>query len=135
MAPGLLIDDNASCGGADQPKPKVYLLDEYHPDAVKKARKLFTLVTSADPEWSQWREDAEFLLVKGSALPAHEIQAATKLRAIGKQGVGIDKIDAEACKAAGVEIINTPGGKSHPEVDRNGEDTVLTSRSQFCCRR
>jgi phosphoglycerate dehydrogenase-like enzyme len=31
------------------------------------------------------------------------------LKAIGKQGVGIDKIDSEACLKRGIKVLNTPG--------------------------
>ena len=40
------------------------------------------------------------------------IKAATKLRIIGRAGVGLDNIDVEAAKAAGIQIWNTPGAPS-----------------------
>lgn len=50
--------------------------------------------------------------MRSSALKASDIKSATKLRAIGKQGVGIEKIDGQACAAAGIPILNTPGANA-----------------------
>lgn len=93
-------------------KPTVYLIDEYHPDAVKHCSTLFNVIGPQDPEVKNWRQNARYLLVRGSYVTAEDIAQAKNLRAIGKQGVGIDKIDAAACKAAGIKIFNTPGVNS-----------------------
>jgi phosphoglycerate dehydrogenase-like enzyme len=93
----------------DSGKPTVYLIDEYHPEAVKHCHTLFNVIGPKDPEVKNWRQNARYILVKGSVVSADDIAQAKSLRAIGKQGVGIDKIDAAACKAAGVKIFNTPG--------------------------
>ena len=34
------------------------------------------------------------------------------MRAIGKQGVGLDRVDVDACASAGIEVFNTPGVNS-----------------------
>ncbi|KAK5083810.1 hypothetical protein LTR05_006316 [Lithohypha guttulata] len=89
-------------------KPKAYLIDSYHPEAVARAQQLFDLVLPDSPECKNWKQ-AEYLLVRGSRLTADDISACRNLRAIGKQGVGVDKIDASACAASGIKILNTPG--------------------------
>lgn len=58
---------------------------------------------------------AEFdgLIVRSRTKPdAALIKAAPKLRAIGRAGVGVDNIDLEAAKAAGVAVVNTPASTS-----------------------
>jgi phosphoglycerate dehydrogenase-like enzyme len=40
------------------------------------------------------------------------VASCPNLKAVGKQGVGIDKIDADACKGRGIEIFNTPGANA-----------------------
>ncbi len=37
---------------------------------------------------------------------------APRLRVIGRAGVGVDNVDLEAATAAGVLVMNTPGGNA-----------------------
>ena len=40
------------------------------------------------------------------------LEQAPKLRAIGRAGVGVDNVDLPAATAAGVLVMNTPGGNA-----------------------
>ncbi|WP_297069858.1 hydroxyacid dehydrogenase [Thermococcus sp.] len=40
------------------------------------------------------------------------IEAAPKLKVIGRAGVGLDNIDLEAAKAGGIKVVNSPGASS-----------------------
>ena len=40
------------------------------------------------------------------------LEKAPKLRVIGRAGVGVDNVDLEAATAAGVLVMNTPGGNA-----------------------
>ena len=40
------------------------------------------------------------------------IEAAPKLRVVGRAGVGVDNVDVEAATQHGVVVMNTPGGNS-----------------------
>ncbi len=40
------------------------------------------------------------------------IAAATKLKAIGRAGVGVDNVDVEAATQRGIVVMNTPGGNT-----------------------
>src|SRR6478735_309980 len=40
------------------------------------------------------------------------IEAAPKLRVVGRAGVGVDNIDVEAATQHGVVVMNTPGGNT-----------------------
>lgn len=90
-------------------KPTVYLLDTFHPQATARAEALFNCIHPSDPAHASWRDHARYLLVRGSYVTADDIASAPQLRAIGKQGVGTDKIDTAACTAKGVKVFNTPG--------------------------
>ncbi|KAH6875103.1 D-isomer specific 2-hydroxyacid dehydrogenase [Alternaria rosae] len=112
MAPALIepetdLPSSTSSNGAN--KATVYLLDTLHPQAMESAQSLFNAITPSDPRHSDWKEKAEYLVIRGSYLTAEDIAACKNLKAIGKQGVGIDKIDGEACRARGIKIFNTPG--------------------------
>ncbi|KAH7305217.1 D-isomer specific 2-hydroxyacid dehydrogenase [Stachybotrys elegans] len=90
-------------------KPTVYLLDSFHPEALKYCQKRFNAILPGDPGHANWRQDAKYLLVRSSYVTAEDVAQSPKLKAIGKQGVGIDKIDAKACEGRGIKIFNTPG--------------------------
>ncbi|KAI8649233.1 hypothetical protein NCS57_01459700 [Fusarium keratoplasticum] len=89
--------------------PRLYILSEFHPKAVKHAQSLFDCVLHTSPEAAHWRKNAAAILVKNYTITAEDLQAAPQLRVIGKQGVGLDLIDMKACEAHGVKVFNTPG--------------------------
>lgn len=43
---------------------------------------------------------------------AKVLEAATKLRVIGRAGVGVDNVDVEAATQRGIIVMNTPGGNT-----------------------
>jgi D-3-phosphoglycerate dehydrogenase / 2-oxoglutarate reductase len=57
--------------------------------------------------------DYEVAIVRGrTKIDASVIKPARKLRIVGRAGVGLDNIDVEAAKAAGIMVLNTPGAPS-----------------------
>src|SRR5271165_1783162 len=40
------------------------------------------------------------------------IEAAPKLRVVGRAGVGVDNVDVEAATQRGIVVMNTPGGNT-----------------------
>jgi phosphoglycerate dehydrogenase-like enzyme len=90
-------------------KPNIYLLEVFPPDAVEYCQEKFNVVPYGDPEIKNWRDNAESILVRELIITADDIAKAPKLRAIGKQGTGIDIIDQDACAKRGIAICNTPG--------------------------
>ena len=80
-------------------------------DAALRARGV-ELVTLPDgiPEAELMREvaDADLLLMCYTPITAWVIEAAPKLRAIVKYGVGVDAIDIPAAIRRGVPVVNVP---------------------------
>lgn len=90
-------------------RQKLYILSEFHPEAVKYAQSRFECILHTDPEAEHWHSNATAILIRDYYITEDDLQAAPQLRVIGKQGVGLDKVDVEACKRQGVKICNTPG--------------------------
>jgi len=93
-------------------KPTLYIIDKFPPAAIKYARSLFNVVLPEDEEFRDWRENATAILIRNSYLTAEDISRCPKLVAVGKHGVGIDKLDQSACAARGIKILNTPGANA-----------------------
>ncbi|OJJ57962.1 hypothetical protein ASPSYDRAFT_32049 [Aspergillus sydowii CBS 593.65] len=96
-------------------KPRIYVLDPYHPDAISLLQQQtawidVVLWDGNDNIKSTWHEHASGLLIRSETqLNANDFHLARNLRVVAKQGVGVDNIDLEAARAAGVAVHNTPG--------------------------
>ncbi|KAL2071028.1 hypothetical protein VTL71DRAFT_12263 [Oculimacula yallundae] len=114
MAPSSTLDlfSPSDITADSQAKPTVYMIDRLHPQAVKHARDLFNLITPEDPKFQDWNQKATAVLMKSSYMTKERLDTIPHLMAIGKQGVGIDKIDQNACEVRGVKILNTPGANA-----------------------
>ena len=102
-------DDDLAQSISSTNKASIYLLEQFPTAAIKYCQTLFHTILPSDPEIANWRENATAILVREQVITAKDIQSATKLRAIGKQGTGIDIIDQDACNKRGIPILNTPG--------------------------
>src|SRR6202050_777934 len=57
--------------------------------------------------------DADALIIRSATkASAALLEKASKLRVIGRAGVGVDNVDVEAATKCGVLVMNTPGGKA-----------------------
>ncbi len=57
--------------------------------------------------------DAEALIVRSAVqVDAQLLEAARKLRVIGRAGIGVDNIDLEAATRKGIAVMNTPGANA-----------------------
>ena len=53
------------------------------------------------------------LVVRSASTVTREVvDAAPKLRVIGRAGIGVDNIDVEAATRRGIAVMNTPGGNN-----------------------
>ncbi|MCK6452685.1 MAG: hydroxyacid dehydrogenase [Alphaproteobacteria bacterium] len=88
---------------------KVYLLDTFHPAGVEYIARRADIVRWDDPRAKDWHQDADGLMVRMKPLTASDFGKARRLKAVAKQGVGVNAIDLEAARAHGVAVCNTPG--------------------------
>ena len=55
------------------------------------------------------REDVEVLIVAGDTVDDAVLDRLPSLKLVANYGVGYDNVDADACRARGVTVTNTPG--------------------------
>lgn len=92
-------------------KPTIYVLDIYHADAIALLQSSpdVEVVLPGDPKLHDWQRHADGILIRSDTrVDASDIAKTVKLKAIVKQGVGVDNIDLSAARKAGLAVHNTP---------------------------
>ncbi|WP_148883825.1 hydroxyacid dehydrogenase [Thermococcus aciditolerans] len=83
-------------------------------DVLKNAG--FEIVYEEYPDEARLLElvgDVEAIVVRSKPKVTRKvIEAAPKLKVIGRAGVGLDNIDLEAAKERGIKVVNSPGASS-----------------------
>lgn len=78
-----------------------------------KAQPGWDLIVSNPKEYTQYLANADALLVRSAVkVNADVLAKAPNLKVIGRAGVGVDNVDLDAATAAGVLVMNTPGGNA-----------------------
>ncbi|MDD5097315.1 MAG: phosphoglycerate dehydrogenase [Candidatus Omnitrophica bacterium] len=75
-------------------------------------------------------KDYDGLVVRSATKVTKEIiQAATKLKVIGRAGVGLDNVDLEAATQKGIIVMNTPGGNTISTAEHTFSMILALSRN------
>ncbi|MBU4345998.1 MAG: phosphoglycerate dehydrogenase [Candidatus Omnitrophica bacterium] len=75
-------------------------------------------------------KDYDALIVRSATKVTRDIiEAAKKLRLIGRAGVGLDNIDLEAATARGIIVMNTPGGNTISTAEHTLSMILALSRN------
>jgi D-3-phosphoglycerate dehydrogenase len=78
-----------------------------------KAQPGWNVVVSNPKEYMGCLAEADALVVRSAVKVTKEVlEKAPRLRVIGRAGVGVDNVDLNAATAAGVLVMNTPGGNA-----------------------
>ncbi len=81
--------------------------------ALLRAQQGWDVVVSNPKEYQNHLADADALVVRSAVkVNADVLSKAPNLRVIGRAGVGVDNVDMDAATAAGVLVMNTPGGNA-----------------------
>jgi D-3-phosphoglycerate dehydrogenase len=78
-----------------------------------RAQAGWEVIVSNPKEYLTHLPEADALLVRSAVKVTKEVlEKAHRLRVIGRAGVGVDNVDLTAATAAGVIVMNTPGGNA-----------------------
>jgi D-3-phosphoglycerate dehydrogenase len=78
-----------------------------------RAQAGWDIVISDPKGYAAHLADCDALLVRSAVkVNAEVLSKAPKLRVVGRAGVGVDNVDLDAATAAGVLVMNTPGGNA-----------------------
>jgi D-3-phosphoglycerate dehydrogenase len=78
-----------------------------------KSHPTWEIIVSNPKDYAAHLADCDALFVRSAVKVTPEVLAkAPKLRVIGRAGVGVDNVDLPAATAAGVLVMNTPGGNA-----------------------
>src|SRR5258707_1270349 len=96
---------------------KIVIAEKISPTAIQllKAEPGWTVITAEqmDGNLTGALADADALIVRSAVdVNAEILRGKSKLRVIGRAGVGVDNIDLEAATKAGIAVMNTPGANA-----------------------
>src|ERR1700734_3408205 len=94
---------------------RILIAESLAPAAVKLLQQQpgWEVVVSNPKEYMQHLAGADALIVRSAVtVDKPVLAAAPNLRVIGRPGVGIDNVDLPSATAAGVLVMNTPGGNA-----------------------
>jgi D-3-phosphoglycerate dehydrogenase len=94
---------------------KILVAEPMSPAAIGKLNAVpgWEIVVSDPKTYSEHLADCDALFVRSAVKVNKDVLAkAPRLRVIGRAGVGVDNVDLDAATAAGVLVMNTPGGNA-----------------------
>ena len=80
---------------------------------ILKSQTTWNVIVADPKTYAEHLATADALLVRSAVrVTADVLKRAPRLRVIGRAGVGVDNVDLQAATAAGVLVMNTPGGNA-----------------------
>src|ERR1700691_4006201 len=78
-----------------------------------QAQQGWNVIVSNPKEYAKHLPEADALIVRSAVQVTGDVlKQAPRLKVIGRAGVGVDNVDLAAATAAGVLVMNTPGGNA-----------------------
>ena len=93
-------------------------LSEVCADWLARRARVSWCGPDAGAAWAEALAAAEGLIVRTyTRVDAAMLDAAPRLKVVGRAGVGLDNIDIEACRARGVTVVYTPEANTQAVVE------------------
>lgn len=111
--------------------PVVYILDPYHSAAIEllQSTDWIDVRLHDDPRKTSWYNDADAVIIRSDTrLAEADFGMAARLKLIVKQGVGVDNIDLDAARNAGIAVHNTPALNSESVAELTLAMTLSVAR-------
>ena len=96
---------------------KILVADDIAENALELLRaqaswNVVYLPKTKAPVGEEVREADALLVRSATKVTAPLLERASRLRVIGRAGVGVDNVDLDAATKKGVVVMNTPGGNA-----------------------
>ncbi|SDV50782.1 NAD(P)-dependent oxidoreductase [Chitinasiproducens palmae] len=91
---------------------KVFIMDPIDASAVALLAQTHTVVDFPGSRQRDWHAEADAMIVRTFEVREPDFRRAQKLRIVAKHGTGVDNIDLNAARDAGVVVTNTPGANA-----------------------
>jgi D-3-phosphoglycerate dehydrogenase/(S)-sulfolactate dehydrogenase len=97
--------------------PRVLVADDLSPEGIDILRRagldVDVRIGLKPEELEAIAPDYDAIAVRSATkITAKVLEKATRLRVVGRAGVGVDNVDLDAATRRGVVVMNTPGGSS-----------------------
>lgn len=90
---------------------RILISDKLSPEAIALLKKNPAFSVDVGSEFLSKIEEYDALLVRSQTqVTAQLLKQATKLKFVGRAGIGLDNIDLEAAKTKNIHVTNTPQG-------------------------
>lgn len=90
---------------------KIVVTEPIHREGIRILEQAGEVVRPASSDPGTLRavlQDADAVVLRITRFPAEMVEAAPKLRVVGRHGVGVDNVDLEACTRRGIPVVFTP---------------------------
>jgi D-3-phosphoglycerate dehydrogenase / 2-oxoglutarate reductase len=90
-------------------RPRVLVREKIAPAGIELLRERFDVDVDGDSDLAERIGDYDAIVIRsGTRLSAELIERATRLKVIGRAGVGVDNVDVEAATRRGIVVANAP---------------------------
>jgi len=103
-------------------KPVVLIYEPIHADAVAALAQKAEIVWARSLDEESLLEQVppvEGIIVRNWKVTRRVMEAAPRLKVVGRHGIGVDQIDVQAAHELGIVVVNTPGAATESVAEHS----------------